>query len=111
MVVLRSSPFGNANRTRVLIALSLLTQSYARELSRLIETPLSGIQGALRTLERDGLVVGRMVGRTRVFEINPRYFARQELEQFLVRLREEEPELRSAVEGVRRRPRRTGKPL
>jgi DNA-binding transcriptional ArsR family regulator len=105
------TPFGSSTRTRVLFALRLLEQSYARELARVLRVPLSVVQKALRTLDRDGMIVGRLVGRTRVFQINPRYFARKELDQFLGRLLEPEMELKRQVALLRRRPRRTGKPL
>ena len=106
-----SSPFGSQTRTRVLLALRLLDESYPRELARLLEVPLNGVQTALRGLERDGLVTGRSVGRTRVFTLNPRYFARDELTRFLLRLTEPETGLRSRATQLRRRPRRTGKPV
>ena len=98
-------------RTRVLLALSLLRESYARELARVLEAPLSGVQKALQSLEIDGIVAGRSVGRTRVFQMDPRYFARDALEQFLRRLTEPELGLQRQVSALRRRPRRTGKPL
>src|SRR3972149_1445644 len=85
MVKTTSSPFGGQGRTRVLLALSLLGESYPRELARLLEMPLSGVQGALRGLELDGLVVGRSLGRTRVFQLNPRYFAAAALGEVLRR--------------------------
>lgn len=111
MVGNTSSPFGSGTRTRVLLALSLIGESYARELSRLLGAPLSGVQKALQSLETDGLVAGRAVGRTRVFQLDPRYFARDALKQFLRRLSEPETGLQRDVAGLRRRPRRTGKPL
>jgi DNA-binding PadR family transcriptional regulator len=106
-----SSPFGSAARTRVLMALQLMGDSYARELSRLLETSLSAIQKALQSLERDGLVVARSVGRTRVYHLNPGGFAKKELKKFLEKLLEPETELRARVDRLRRRPRQTGKPL
>ena len=111
MVRTTSSPFGGQGRTRVLLALSLLGESYARELARLLEMPLSGVQGALRGLELDGLVVGRSLGRTHIFQLNPRYLAAAALGEFLRRLVEPEADLRDRVAALRRRPRRTGKPL
>ena len=111
MVITNSSPFGGATRTRVLLALSLLGHSYARELARVLDAPLSGVQKALQSLEIDGIVAGRSVGRTRVFQMDPRYFARDALKQFLRRLTEPELALQRQVAALRRRPRRTGKPL
>ena len=111
MVVNSSSPFGAQTRTRVLLALTLLGDSYPRELSRVLQLPLSGVQRALQSLERDGLVAGRSAGRTRLIRLEPRYFAFEALQAFLRRLTEPESELRTRVTTLRRRPRRTRKPL
>src|SRR6266566_4093498 len=99
-VMVSSSPFGSASRTLVLLALRLLSASYPRELSRVLGVPLSAVQRALLGLERDGLVVARSVGRTRVFEINRRYFAFDDLQRFLARLAEPEAELHRSVEAL-----------
>ena len=106
-----SSPFGSRARTRVLLSLQLLTETYPRELARLLEINLSSVQRGLQSLERDGLVAGRAVGRTRVFRLSPRVIARQELERYLERLLEPEARLRRRAAELRRRPRMTGKPL
>ena len=106
-----SSPFGSQTRTRLLIAFDLLGQSYARELSRLLTSPLSVVQKGLASLERDGLIVGRLLGRTRLFEISPRYFAAKELLAYLTRLAAADPDLKRRISALRRRPRRTGKRL
>ena len=106
-----SSPFGGQTRTRVLLALRLLGDSYPREPSRILGLPLSGVQKALAGLDLDGLVAGRSVGRTRLSRLNPRYFAADALAGFLLRLTEPEAELRDRIEALRRRPRRVGKPL
>jgi DNA-binding PadR family transcriptional regulator len=111
MLVGRSSPFGGKTRTRVLLALRLLGESYPRELSRILEAPLWGIQQAIRSLELDGLLAGRSMGRTRVFRINPAYFATEDLQRYLLKLTEPEDDLRDRVAALRRRPRRTGKTL
>jgi sugar-specific transcriptional regulator TrmB len=110
MVTMDTSPFGSRSRTQVLIGLRLLTESHARELARLLGTPLNSVQQALKSLERDGLVAARSVGRTRSFRINPGHFAKAELEAYLLRLTEPQSELLARVAALRRRPRRTGKP-
>ena len=107
----QSSPFGGLTRTRVLLALRLLEESYPRELARILDAPPSGTLKALRSLELDGLVAGRNVGRTRVFRVNPRYFAYEDLRRYLWRLTEPDEDLRDRIAAIRRRPRRTGKPL
>lgn len=104
MVVIQSSPFGGGTRTRSIVALRLLGESYPREVARLIESAPSGVQKALAGLERDALVASRMVGRTRVYRLNPRYFALAELTHFLDRLALSEPNIQSRVSKLRRRP-------
>ena len=111
MLVSRSSPFGGQTRTLVLLALSLLEESFPRELARLLEVPLNGVQQALRGLEIDGLVASRTAGRTRLYRLNPRYFAREELKEYLNRLAGAEAELVERTAKLRKRPRRAGKPL
>jgi DNA-binding transcriptional ArsR family regulator len=111
MLVSRSSPFGGKTRTLVLLALGVLEESFPRELARVFGTHLNGIQQAMKSLEADGLVSGRTVGRTRLFRLNPRYFARDELMAYLKRLAAAEPEMRRRVANLRRRPRSTSKPL
>ncbi len=106
-----SQPFGSRARTRVLLALQALDESYARELVRIVGMSLSGIQRALQSLEEDGLVAGRLVGRVRLYRLNPRAYARLELQRYLERLLEAERDLRANAAALRRRPRRTGKPL
>jgi sugar-specific transcriptional regulator TrmB len=93
------------------MTLILMDESYPRELARILEQPLFGIQKALSGLERDGLVASRMAGRTRLYRLNPRYFALKELQSLLGRLAEAEQTLRTRIEDLRRRPRRPGKRL
>jgi hypothetical protein len=110
-VIRQSAPFGGSTRTRALILLRLLGTSYARELSRLMAQPVSVVQKALVGLERDTLIAAQTVGRTRLFRLNPRYFALPELDAYLRRLAEASPDLADRSASLRRRPRRTGKPL
>lgn len=111
MLVGRSSPFGGQTRTSVLLALGLLGETHLRELARILETRLSGVQQAIRSLELDGLIAGRSIGRTRAYRIDPRYFAYRELLTYILRLAETEDKLSDRVAALRRRPRRTRKPL
>lgn len=84
-----SSPFGGQIRTRVLVELSKRDDCWPRELTRILETNINGVQQALAGLEDDGLVVPiRSVGRTVLYGLNPTYFAAAELRAYLVRLSE-----------------------
>src|SRR5262245_26600598 len=105
-----SSPFGSQARTRVLLALRLVDESYPRELARLLNVPLNGVQMAVRALARDGLVVARAAGRTQLVRLNPRYFAREDLARYLLTLASADATLNRRVAEERRRPRRPGKP-
>lgn len=102
---------GSVTRTRVLVALALLGSSYPRELARILGASLNGVQQAIKSLEADGVVVGRLVGRTRVVELNPRYFAASELRALLAKLGSADRQLQDRAAALRRRPRRTAKPL
>lgn len=110
-MVISSSPFGGQTRTRTLVLLQLLGRSYPREIARTLGTALAGVQSALRGLERDGLVVASAFGRTRLYELNPRYFAIRELRPYLTRLAEGMPDVAAGASSLRRRPRSQGKPL
>jgi len=101
-----SSPFGSQTRTRVLVALRLLEQSYSRELSRFLRIPLSVVQKGIRSLERDNLIAGRLAGKTRLLQLNPRYFAAKEVQALLNKLIEADTDLRSRAGRLRRKTQR-----
>ena len=110
VVKTETSPFGSRTRTRVLSVLHLLEESYARELARVLNTPLAAVQKALQSLERDRIVAARARGRTRVYRFEPRYVARDEVRRLAARLAETDREVVAAVSALRQRPRRTSKP-
>ncbi|MBI1873670.1 MAG: hypothetical protein HYS05_07255 [Acidobacteria bacterium] len=87
------------------MALQLLQDSYPqgwpqRSLRRL------PARKTLRSLELDGLVTGRRLGRTRLYEINPRYYARTEVLAYAGKLADADQELQERLTRLRRRPRR-----
>lgn len=96
-----SSPFGSLARTRSLLALSLMTETYPRELARVLDAPLFSIQNALASLERDGLLASRVLGRTRLYALNARYLASRELREYLERLAGREFDLRRRIGMLR----------
>ncbi|HEY5257902.1 MAG TPA: hypothetical protein VIJ12_05920 [Candidatus Baltobacteraceae bacterium] len=103
--------FGSVRRTEVLMGIALLEETYARELARVLEAPLLSVQRIVDALDREGIVATRLIGRQRRVTLNPRYFARKELEPVLRRLAQGDQRLLDAVGSMRRRPRRKGKPL
>ena len=74
-----------------------------------MKAPLSVVQKGIRSLESDDLIAGRLFGKTRILQLNPRYFAAADVKALLDKLIEADGELRRRVAQLRRRPRRTGK--
>jgi len=75
--------FGNRNIQRILIFLFVNGKCYGTQLHRSLMTPLTPLQKALQRLEKGSLIVSHYEGKTRLYQINPAYPLRQELEQLL----------------------------
>lgn len=106
--------FGNESIERVLFYLLHNKTCYALQLKKQFQSTLSPMQQALLRLEKGGILVSTLIGKTRVFQFNPRYLFLKELCSFLQRVYETLPEeIRKKYyeAAVRKRPRRTGKPL
>ena len=106
--------FQNKNVEKVLIYLLLHEQAYASELSRAFGTALDPIQKTLLKLERGGLLVSFLRGKTRMFEWNPRYPFLKEIQALAQKAYEYLPEeIRDSQYQPmkRKRPRRSFKPL
>jgi predicted transcriptional regulator len=103
--------FGTGVRTKTLLAIYLMQETHASELSRLLDAGVNTIRNALDTLERAGLVVGTMEGQTRRVRLNPKFRAHAELAVLLHKLSLGEIALMSKIADLRRRPRRLGKAL
>jgi predicted transcriptional regulator len=106
------SLLGSENRERVLIFITARGEGYARQIASFFDTDLSPVQEQLDNLEEGGVLVSRKVGRTRLYEFNPRYPLVDELKVFLEKALSFYPEERKEkLLKNRRRPRRKGKPL
>jgi hypothetical protein len=103
--------FGSSLRTRVLVALAMMEESFPSELARVIKAPLFSVQRVVDGLESEGILATRKPGLERRVTLNPRYFAAPQLKQLLDRLGEADSTLRSELESRRVRPRRRKKPL
>ncbi len=102
--------FGSRNRTMVLVSLRLLEETYPSELASLLGMRVFSAQSILAALEREGIVVSRLVGKTRQVTLNPRYFAAKEISALLWKLGSQDVELQKMLAAKRRRPRQPGKP-
>lgn len=59
-------------------------------------------------LEREGVVVSRIVGANREVRLNPRFYGAEDLRSLLLKYAKRDPMLERRVTELRRRPRRAG---
>ncbi len=103
---------GSPNAERVLLFLSEREQGYPAEIAKTFNVAPSQVQRVMERMERDGLLVAKNVGRTRLYEFNPRFaFKDKVVDLFRDALSRYPEELQDKVSLNRRRPRRKGKPL
>lgn len=106
--------FGNPVIEKVLFYLIVNQKCYPSQLRATFQVPLYSFQVALARLEQGGIIVSHKVGKTLVYQFNPRYPFLKELKTFLDKAYSSFPEdmrQRYYEPIVRKRPRRQGKPL
>ena len=104
--------FGNVTVEKILFALEVYRQAYPAGLAKLFGIPVNGIQQQLKRLEDGGVVVSLIVGRTRLYQFNPRYAFLKELKALIQKALQYLPEKEIQKYYIKRtRPRRKGKPL
>ncbi len=101
--------FGSSARTDALIVIGRLERTYISEIARVLDRRVIEIQRAVASLEHAGIVVTYRMGNTRIVELNPTYWAKDELYALLLRI-SEMPPYASRWPKIRRRPRAMGKP-
>lgn len=110
--MLLSGLFGNETAEKVLLYLENYGSGYARKIASTFEIPVSQTQRQLERLEREGILVSRLVGKTREYTFNPRYLFKTELSKLLRKALKNLPEnILERYFRERTRPRRKGKPL
>ncbi len=104
--------FGNRTAAAVLLFLGNYDSGHANRIAKNFSMPVSVVQDQLRKLEAAGVLVSRTVGRTRVFEFNPRSPTATRLREFIaIELKALPDEIVKKYFRGRQRPRRTGKKL
>jgi hypothetical protein len=104
--------FGNPVIEKIFFTILVYDESYALGLAKTFDDPVNKFQQQLKRLEDGGIVVSRLVGRTRVYTFNPRYAFLKELMAFISKAYEFVPETeKERFYSRRTRPRRAGKPL
>lgn len=101
--------FGSRARADTLVVVGRLERTYISEIARVLDRRVIEIQRAVASLERAGIVVTYRMGNTRIVELNPTYWAKDELYALLLRV-SEMPTYASRWSQIRRRPRAMGKP-
>jgi len=111
--------FGSKSALYTLLYLESYNSGYASKIAATFGMPITSIQQQLMKFETGGILVSYTVGRTRVFEFNPRSRAvknlRKLLEEELKFISSENSNIPKSIYREifcqRTRPRRSGKPL
>jgi hypothetical protein len=103
---------GSKSSEQVFIFLTARETGYATEIARFFDADLYAIQKQLARLENADVLVSRKVGRTRVYQFNPRYPFLNELKALIEKALNYYPEdTKEALLMNRRRPRKKDKPV
>ena len=103
---------GSKSSEQVFIFLVARDEGYATEIARFFDADLYAIQNQLERLEGADVLVSKKVGRTRVYQFNPRYPFLAELRNLLTKVLSFYPEdIKESLLMNRRRPRKKDKPL
>lgn len=103
---------GSENSERVLIFLLARESGYAREIAQFFDSNLYAIQKQLDKLESGNVLVSKKIGRTRLYQFNPRYPFLTELKSLIKKAFSFYPEdIRENLLMNRRRPRKKDKAL
>lgn len=104
--------FGNPVIEKIFFTILVYNECYALGLAKTFGEPVNKFQQQLKRLENGGIIVSRLVGRTRVYMFNPRYAFLKELKALISKAYEFVPETeKERFYTKRTRPRRAGKPL
>ena len=104
--------FGNKTAERVLLYIANYKSGYATKISQTFDISLNMVQKQLDKLEQGSILVSALVGRTRVYEFNPRFYLDKELLLILNKALEFLSDTeRQKYYMQRTRPRRRGKPI
>jgi len=104
--------FDNLIKEEILLAILTKKELYARDFAVKFGVHLLSVQNQLKKLERGGVVMSRLEGRTRLYSFNPRYIFLKELKNLLAKALLFLPQQEKEKYYIPRlRPRRAGKSL
>lgn len=107
-----SGLFGNETAEKVLLFLENYETGYPRGIATAFGLSVSQVQNQLERFEHEGIIASRLIGKTRVYQWNPRYLFLTELRSILKKALVHLPaDIHEKYFRQRVRPRRKGKPL
>jgi hypothetical protein len=110
--MLLSGLLGSETAEKVLLYMENYGAGYPRGIAVNFDLPVSQVQRQLERFEREGVLVSRLIGKTREYQWNPRYLFREDLSTLLKKALSNLPdEYQQKYFRNRTRPRRKGKPL
>lgn len=104
--------FGNATAEKVLLYITNYGEGHTRAIAATFGLSSSQVYQQLIRLEKEGILISKQTGRTKVFIINPRLAIKKQLLQMLEEILFLTPaEDQKKYYRQRSRPRKTGKAL
>ena len=104
--------FRAESQEKVLVYLLLQGAGYGKNIAEFYGVPTNPIQKQLARLEADGVIISRLIGKVRNYELNPRYLFIEPLKDLLKVAIEVYPsDIKNQLLIQRTRPRQAGKPL
>lgn len=99
------------SQEKILIYLLVRGTGYGKSIAEFYSVPTNPIQKQLVRMEEDGVIISQLVGKTRLYELNPRYPFMEALKALLKTALTAYPsELINTLTIQRTRPRAAGKP-
>jgi len=100
------------SQEKILLYLATRETGYGKGISEFYGCSQNSIQKQLARLEEDGVVVSRLIGKLREYQLNPRYYFYKPLNLLLKAALAAYPEtVVQALTIQRTRPRKAGKPI
>ncbi len=100
------------SQEKVLIYLLLQGSGYGKQIAEFFGMPTNPVQKQLARLEMDGVIVSRLIGKVRQYELNPRYPFMEPLKALVKSaVPAYPPEVSRQLMVQRTRPRQAGKSL
>ncbi len=102
------SILGSQSKEQVLLFITGRESGYAKQIAEYFKCSVTPIKNQLESLEAGGVLFSELVGRTKVFRINPRYPFKKEVTELIEKVISfMSDEDRERLLYSRKRPRRT----